>query len=290
MNRRGFLAAAGALALPGCGGGGGSSPSASGTITPAPAVRKDIGYGYFFGQADYVNEVADHCNLWWAAYNSQPVQQIAGLTHAKAAGYREIVLDLPAYPLPVVGQSRPDPEREIRFFLERLDALNLLAGVTCIYPRDEPNNPRVPGGSFSDAEVNERNDLIRKIVPDYGLSADIDLGVFYSVGDRDRPGFATYTRLGLSAYETGNGQGGMLDAWEPRLTARQRTWVIPYGAQPWGIDPAGLMAYAHRTPRVAAVIPFGWQTLGNGAYLGIREQPVLRELYRQAGQAIKSAR
>lgn len=278
MNRRRFLSVAGALIVPACGGGGGGGPSASGAIIPAPAIRKDLGYGYYFGQNGFVDEVANHTNLWWAAHNLQPIQQMAGLTQAKGK-FRDVVLDLPAYPdLP--GYAEPgDPETEIRKFLERLARVGLLAGVTHLYPMDEPER-----FGLSDIDVGRRNDLVRKIALDYPDIASAKLGVFYSVGGA-RPGITTYDRVGLSAYDYGNRQGSMLDALESRTTAKW--WVIPYGNVPWSLDPAGLMSYAHRNTRVAAVIPFTWQTVGQDpTALGIREQVSIRALYVDAGRAI----
>jgi hypothetical protein len=269
------------LTVSACGGGGGSGPNASGTITPAPALRKDLLFGYFAGVSANVVDVAGHCNLFWAAMsNDGGLDQMASLVHAKGAGIKNVVLDIPAY---FAKGGPPVPESELRFWLKRLADGKNLDNVVAVCPIDEPNHQR--NGARSDAEVTAQNALLRRILPDYGLGA-AKLAVIYS-SDSGRPGLASYDWLGIDDYGRGCSIMAATDELKRSLPrADQRLLVVPGGSSPWKQDPACFESYAHGEPRVVACTPFAWQTVVDGeTYAGIRENGMRACTSRPAGRS-----
>lgn len=267
-----------------CGGGGGSAP-VSGPVTPAPSLRTDLLFGYYAQDATTALETAGHANLYFAAAFYGPLEQMAGLTHAKGAGYKHVMLDIPAYP---VGATEAQAEQAIRFYLRRLQEAGLLVNVKALYPIDEPDTARM--GNRSDAEVTARNALLRRIMGDFPELAGTKLAVFYSDSGR-RPGIATYDWIGIDNYDIGCSVMDRYEALRPQLRSDQRLMLIPGGADVGRRprqDPACFESYAHGTPAVVAIVAFIWQTVtdeGN-TYPGIRENG-MRALYEAAGRKIK---
>ena len=103
------------------------------------------------------------------------------------------------------------------------------------------------------------------------------------------PGFASFDWIGCDDYDAGCGVlTGAYVTLLGRLAAAQRAIVLPGGADPWRQDPACFLSFAERDPRVAAIVPFIWQTVVDGqTYTGIRVNG-MRSLYEQAGRTVVS--
>jgi hypothetical protein len=281
VDRARQLLAGVALFLAACGGGGSSGPTSGGPITPAPALRTDLLFGYYSQDAATVLETAGHANLYFAGTLLGPLDQLAGLAHAKAAGYQHVLLVVPSY----YFGGGPMPASEIRLWLQRIDSAGLLVNIDAIYPIDEPDTERE--GNRSDAEVTAQNAVIRGVMAGFPQLARTRLAVIYSNSGR-YPGIASYDWLGVDDYDRRCGVTSQLEALRMRLRPDQRIIVVPGGSDPWRQDPACLEVYAHATPQVVAVTPFIWQTETDGArLLGIRENG-MRALYCQAGRKISA--
>lgn len=253
-----------------CGGGG---DRVSGIVTPAGMLRTDLLFGYYGSNAATATETADHANLYFAADFYGPLEQLAGVTHAKGNGQR-VILMLPAYSLDDAG---------IRLWLDRLANVGLLSSVVALYPIDEPDIIR--SGNRSDAEVTAMNARLRAIAAEYPDLRDVKLAVIYSGGSGRRPGIASYDWIGIDDYGAGCGALRHYDALS--LRPDQRTMLVPGGADPWRQDPACFESRAHRDQQVAAIITFIWQSVtdAGAAYRGVRENG-LRQLYCEAGRKI----
>jgi hypothetical protein len=267
------------------GGGGGGSAPVTGTITPAPALRTDLLFGYYGQDATTALETAAHANLYFAAAFYGPLEQMAGLTHAKGAGYKAVVLHLPGYP---AGATEAQAAESIRFYLKRLHDAGLLANVVALYPIDEPDHER--SGNRSDAEVTARNVLIRRVAAEFPELAGVKLAVIYSDSGR-RPGIASYDWIGIDNYDIGCSVLARYDELRATLRPDQRLMLVPGGANVGKRprqDPACFESYAHGNAQMVAIVAFIWQTVtdeGN-TYLGIRENG-MRALYEAAGRKIK---
>jgi hypothetical protein len=262
--------------------GGSSSSSSSGAIAPAPQLRTDLLTGYYGGNAASVLEVATHASLFWAAEFYGPLEQMAALTHAKGAGIRHVILSVPTH---AHYQDLARGELEIRHYLDRLQAAGLLENVAAVYPMDEPD---VHG--ITDAQVKAANAMYRRIMAGYPGLAGKPLAVFYACGTGRRPGLSgdrreeLYDWIGCDDYDRSCSVLAPSAAVPDLLAAMrpdQRLLIVAGGSSPWRQDPACFAAYAHREPRVVALLAFLWQTTADGRYLGIRENG-MRALYCQA--------
>jgi hypothetical protein len=262
------------LLVVGCGGGG--SNSVTGTITPAPTLRSDLLFGYYYSNSSTINETAPHANLHWASYEFGPAEQMAGLIQARANGQR-VVLMFPGYDAPLEQR-----ESETRFWLDRLRNAGLLwDGIVALYPSDEPDL-----AGKSDAEVTATNAAIRRAAADYPeLGSGLRLAVIYACTSQKRPGLASYDWIGCDDYDRGcsvlNASAAIPDLLAA-LRPDQRLMVVAGGADPWKQDPACFASYAHREPRVAALIAFLWQPHSKP---GIRDNG-MRRLYCETGRVI----
>ena len=271
-----------ALAAWACGGGGGGTP-VSGIVTPTGTLRTDLLFGYFAGNASVPLEVAGHANLHHAADFYGPLEQMAGLIQARAAGMR-VILSIPTH------QWRGDAarmEHETRFWFQRLrDAGLLWDGIVAVQWIDEPETERV--GNRSDAEVTAGSALVRRVMAEFPEISGARLAVFYACATGRTPGIASFDWIGCDHYDAGC---GVLRDHVPRLGEQlrgdQRLLLIAGGADPWRQDPACFESFAHRDSRVVALIAFIWQTVTDDGttYRGIRENG-LRPLYCQAGRKI----
>ena len=271
MNLFGRLAAGAACAalfacLPDCGGGGGSQP-AIGAITPAAPVRTDLLFGYYADCPTCAMETRDHTNLYWASnFNGLP-GTMESLFNARAAGFTNVVLAVPAY--------TANPEADVRFYLDSLRDGGFLVNVKALYPLDEPD---VAGKSA--AEVAATNAMLRRVMAGYPELAATALAVIYGAG-RTWPGIESYDWVGFDDYTHGCAIQDTYADLKNHLTAAQRILLVPGGADPWRQDPACFMNKANADAQVVAVVPFLWIDTGGNA--GIRSNPT-RRLYCEAGR------
>lgn len=257
------------LALASCGGG----PSSSGTITPAGPPRTDLLFGYFAQDGATAVETQPHTNMLWTT--GDPTDQMTAITFA--AG-RKVVLQLPFCLIPVA-----QGEAQARFWLQRLHDAGLLAPVAWISWCDEPNTQR--SGSWTDAAAMQMSAAVRRAMVAFP-ELHAGLAVIYACSG-SWPGFASFDWLGCDDYGAGcDVLTGAYQTLLARLSSAQRAFLIPGGADPWRQDPACFLSFAERTPAIAAIVPFTWQTTMDGVTRpGIRENS-MRALYCQAGRAV----
>lgn len=252
--------------------GGGSVP-VSGTIAPAPSLRTDLLFGYYFADSTVQAATAGHVNLHWASYEHGPTEQMVGLAQARASGQR-VVLMLPVYDFPMDRRGA-----EVRLWLDRLRAAGLLAGIVALYPVDEPDLQ-----DRSDLDVMETNAIVRRVAAEFPEIANAPLAVFYACTSGRRPGITTYDWIGCDDYDRGC---AVLNDAVARLPLRpdQRLMLVAGGADPWRQDPACFERYAHAAPRVVALVAFLWQGIASGQGIGTNG---LARLYCEAGRKITS--
>lgn len=264
------FAAALLLALAACGGG---APPAPVPITPSGPPRTDLLFGYFAQDGATAVETQPHTNMLWTT--GDPTDQMAAITFA--AG-RKVVLQLPFCLVPV-----DQGEAQARFWFQRLHAAGLLAPVVAVSWCDEPNTPRA--GSWTDAAATQMNAAVRQAMGAYP-ELHAGLAVIYAC-NASWPGFASFDWIGCDDYDSGCAVlSGAYVTLLARLSASQRAIVLPGGADPWRQDPACFLSFAERTPTVAAIVPFIWQTVTDGrTYQGIRVNGMAK-FYCQAGRTV----
>lgn len=273
MIRAAALVAALLVLLASCGGSGGRGPSVAGVITPAPAtLRTDLLFGYYGQSSATALETEDHANLFWAPDFYGPLEQMAGLTQAKAAGLKAVV----AIPLCLVPVAQG--ESEARTWLQRLHDAGLLGPVVAVSWCDEPNTAH--GGGWSDEDAAAMSAAVRSAMATFP-ELHAGLAVVYACRG-DYPGAGSFDWIGCDDYDSGC---GALTTFYPGLPLKgaQRLMVLPGGADPWRQDPACFLSFAERDPRVVAIVPFIWQTVPGNA--GIRENG-MRAIYCQAGRTV----
>lgn len=266
-----------AALLAACGGGSGGGPPASGSITPAPQLRTDLLFGYYYGRADFILEQVDHANLYFVA--GDPAEQVATLKAARAAGIRNLVLMLPH-----ANAAGATPGAAERFeWLMQLEAAGVLTeDIVAVYWIDEANTDR---HRRTAAQLRDQNAILRTVMAEFPALAGAKLATFYACPG-DYPAIDSFDWVGCDDYGPGC---AALDRYvEPMrraLLRGQRLMVIPGGADPWRQDPACFEAYAHGHAEVVAIVPFIWQTVVDEGvtYRGIRENG-MAPLYREAGR------
>lgn len=266
------------LLLAACGGGG-SGPSASGPIVPAGPLRTDLLFGYFGQDSATVLETQPHTNLLWTSGDS--VDQLAAMEIAKADG-RKVVAAFSMCLVPV-----DQGEATATWWLQRLHNAGLLANVVAVSWCDEPNTPR--SGSWGDAAATQMNAAVRRAM---GAFPELHAALAVVYACRAAwPGFASFDWIGCDDYDSGcqvlaTAYSTLID----QLAPAQRTIVLPGGADPWRQDPACFLSFAERTPAVAAIVPFIWQTVTDGrTYQGIRVNGMAK-LYCKAGRTVTAPR
>lgn len=266
-----------------CGGGGGGENERP-VVAPGGTKRTGIDFGYYGQDAATVLLSAQHATVYMAADFYGLVEQMAGLTHAKAAGYRKVYLMVPAY--------HPNGLGEVRHWLTRLKAAGLLVNITALYPIDEPDTRRA--GARSDAEVTAKNAELRALMAEFPELQGARLAVFYGCSTGETPGFASYDLIGCDDYDSGCGVlTRYYDSMKARLAPHQRLMLIPGGASGLGrgaeTDPRCFLDYAHANPQVESVIAFIFQTVtdAGNTYVGIAANR-MRLTYCRAGQELKN--
>jgi len=248
-----------------CSGGGDVRPDPP---TQPPVLRTDLLLGYYFGDAASAVETADHANLYWATYAYGEAEQVRGLTLARAAGQKVVLMLTPG-----IG------ELEVRAYLARLAAADLLRGIVAVYDYDEPD---VNGQS--EELIIATNAMLRSELAKHQEVAGAALAVIYACGENNRPGIASFDWIGCDDYNLGCGAlVDGVDRMRAAMRPEQRVMLVPGGASPWQQDPACFVAYAHANPQVVAIVGFLWQS--EGQTIGIRDNG-MSEIYSTAGRKL----
>ena len=157
-----------------------------------------------------------------------------------------------------------------------------------VYPADEPETAQ--NGARSDAQVAAMVGWLRDVMSGFTALSGKPIGVIYACSSRLRPGMAVFDWIGCDDYGSGclvTAASGAYDDLLAALLPDQRLMVVAGGADPWRQDPACFESYAHRNPKVAALIAFIWQDHADvGVGLGIRSNG-LRKLYCETGRKVR---
>lgn len=287
------LAAAGVLTLSGCDNGSNApptppQPTPSGDISlPAlpPNRRNKLYYGYYGGNDQQTDEVADHTNMWFeACWGGVDV----GIRHMQKMQLPTIFnLDYALFtttnPRRYVGADIATQQLQDTF--NQLKAADVLKYIVALYPIDEPD---LSSNNVSTADLLAANQIVRAIASSYPELQSVKLCVTYcahsdyrAVNDFDWVGFDDY---GAGATIFTNGQYATL---KKVLRPTQGITLFPGGAAPWMNDPKPFYRKAVEDDQVVAIIPFIWfDNYADTTYAGIRT--VCPAVYREVGTMVKN--
>lgn len=264
--------------------------------TPPPGngpSRGNLLFGYFAGGG--VPEFAAHTNIlfigswgdWVTPVGRQNIlaNYLAQMHAAEANGITRVIIvtDWCMFTPQYAPLDDTTAVTQLRQFFDAINAAGYMGMVKVVYPMDEPDN--LP---LTDAQVVASNTLLRSVMDEYSLLSAV-LATTY--GDRagkggPLPGVTSFNWVGFDNYGSPIFANGEYASFLSRISPRQRTIILPGGADPWKQDPTPFYNHAQTDLRVAMIMPFMW--FENGGTPGVQNNG-MAPIYISTGTKVKAA-
>jgi hypothetical protein len=139
-------------------------------------------------------------------------------------------------------------------FCDRLRDEGLIDSVVAWYPIDEPNIHEI---GLSPQQIFDANAVVRDVTQHYtdGIKP---LAVIYGASSGHYPGIEGYDWCGMDNYGSPIFDNGQYLHLVNQLNDKQKTIIVPGGANPWREDPLPFYEHAQTDTRVIMVMPFLW--------------------------------